>query len=245
MKKIFIPLLISFFIFPIAALAIDRTVCLNGGGTPDSGLCSCPNHSWWNGATCQCDDYYTGSKGVCTPSGQTSGSDCSSIICVPECDWAGTGTCSTVKKTAFYSASAGKCVCPTGYYSNEAPTQGSTSGTGSGTGTGTDTGTGTGTTTTGTTTITGPTTASTGVISNPITATSFTELVDAVIEWILNIAMVLAPLVLVYGGLTYITAAGDTSKMTQAKKIILYAVIGFILALLAKSLVDIFKEFGS
>jgi hypothetical protein len=86
----------------------------------------------------------------------------------------------------------------------------------------------------------GPTTG-TG-ITNPIDAETFSDLVDLVIEWILNIAMVLAPLVIVYGGFTYITAAGDTSKMNQAKQIILYAVIGFILALLAWSLVGIFQD---
>lgn len=84
--------------------------------------------------------------------------------------------------------------------------------------------------------------SSTGVISNPIDANSFAELVDMVVEWILDIAMVLAPLIIVYGGFTYITAAGDPAKMKTGKQIIIYAAIGFILALLASSLVGIFKD---
>lgn len=84
-------------------------------------------------------------------------------------------------------------------------------------------------------------TSSTGSITNPIDAETFGDLISMVVKWILNMAMVLAPLVIVYGGLTYMTAAGDTSKVNQAKQIILYAAIGLILALLAWSLIDILK----
>jgi len=83
---------------------------------------------------------------------------------------------------------------------------------------------------------------STATINNPIDSETFAELVQMVVDWILNIAMVLAPLVIVYGGFTYMTAAGDTGKITQAKNIILYAVLGFMLALLASSLVNVFKD---
>ena len=83
---------------------------------------------------------------------------------------------------------------------------------------------------------------STSSITNPIQAETFVQLVDMVVKWILDIAMVLAPLVIVYGGFTYMTAAGDTGKITQARNIILYAVLGFMLALLASSLVGVFKD---
>jgi len=83
---------------------------------------------------------------------------------------------------------------------------------------------------------------STSQITNPIGAETFVELVEMVVQWILNIAMVLAPLVIVYGGLTYMTAAGNTGKITQARNIILYAALGLLLALLAWSLVGVFKD---
>lgn len=101
--------------------------------------------------------------------------------------------------------------------------------------TGADTDTG------GTGTNTGGAGSSTGSITNPIDAETFGDLISMVVKWILDMAMVLAPLVIVYGGLTYMTAAGDTSKVNQAKQIILYAAIGLILALLAWSLIDILK----
>jgi hypothetical protein len=83
---------------------------------------------------------------------------------------------------------------------------------------------------------------STATINNPIGAETFVQLVEMVVQWILNIAMVLAPLVIVYGGLIYMTAAGDTGKITQARNIILYAALGLLLALLAWSLVGVFKD---
>ncbi len=86
------------------------------------------------------------------------------------------------------------------------------------------------------------TTGSTGVIDNPISLGSFADLINAVIKWIIDIALVLAPLIIVYGGFTYITAAGDTTKISKGKQIILYAVMGFILALLAESLVSVIKS---
>lgn len=87
-----------------------------------------------------------------------------------------------------------------------------------------------------------PTVTSTGTLVNPIKSESFAALIDAIVNWILNIALVLAPLVIVYGGFVYMTAVGDTNKVSQGKQIILYAVIGFIVALLAKSLINMFTK---
>jgi hypothetical protein len=79
-------------------------------------------------------------------------------------------------------------------------------------------------------------------IENPIKSESFTELLQAIIEWITDIAVVIAPLIIVYGGFLHITSAGDPAKSSQGKKAILYAAIGLLVALLAKSLIGILKE---
>ncbi|MFA5431843.1 MAG: hypothetical protein WC319_03105, partial [Candidatus Paceibacterota bacterium] len=76
----------------------------------------------------------------------------------------------------------------------------------------------------------------TGSIGNPIGSNTFAELVAAVVDWIIGIAMVLAPLVIVYGGFTCMTAMDDAGKLKTGKQIILYAILGFLLALIAKSL---------
>jgi len=79
-------------------------------------------------------------------------------------------------------------------------------------------------------------------IENPIKSESFTELLQAIIEWITDIAVVIAPLIIVYGGFLHITSAGDPAKSSQGKKVILYAAIGLLVALLAKSLIGILEE---
>jgi len=79
------------------------------------------------------------------------------------------------------------------------------------------------------------------LIPNPIPQENFEELVNAVLDWILNIALVLMPLLLVWGGMTFITAAGDPSKVETAKKIIFWTIVGFAVVLLSKSLIGVLQ----
>jgi len=58
--------------------------------------------------------------------------------------------------------------------------------------------------------------------------------VYTVTNWIFFIMTILAVLMIVYGGLTYITAAGDPAKAGKGKVILTYAVIGLAIALIAK-----------
>ena len=212
--------------------------CTNGR-VLSAGECVCPQaNQYWNGSSCV----------VTTHTDATTRNNCSAIVC-EALSYCSGSNCqgSTDREQGYYSDSLGKCVCPTGYYSNEAPTVGGSS-SGSGVTSGS---TGSGSSTISSTYTPGnvgggslslPTVTSTGVLTNPITSGSFADLLNRMIDWILNIALVLAPLVIVYGGFIYMTAAGDTSKVTQGKNIVLYAVIGFIVALLAKSLIGIFKD---
>lgn len=79
-------------------------------------------------------------------------------------------------------------------------------------------------------------------IENPIQSESFTELFEVITKWITDIALVIAPLIIVYGGFLHITSAGDPAKSSQGKKVILYAAIGLMIALLARSLISILEE---
>jgi len=80
-------------------------------------------------------------------------------------------------------------------------------------------------------------------IKDPIEATTFSELLDLFLEWIKNIALALAPLVIVYGGFLHITAAGKPEQSSQGKKVILYGAIGLMVVLLADSLLEVVKGF--
>jgi len=76
-------------------------------------------------------------------------------------------------------------------------------------------------------------------IENPLSAGSFEEIVDNIIDFIFKIAIVLAPLMILIGAFYIMTAGGDTNRVTTGKSIILYTLIGFAIILIAKGLVAV------
>lgn len=63
--------------------------------------------------------------------------------------------------------------------------------------------------------------------------TGFTDIVGRVLTWIFVLAGILAVVYLIYSGIQYITAGGDTEKATAARTGIIHAVIGIVIILLA------------
>jgi lysylphosphatidylglycerol synthetase-like protein (DUF2156 family) len=63
----------------------------------------------------------------------------------------------------------------------------------------------------------------------------------AVIGDIVNIALfiigAISVVMLIYGGITYSTSAGDSTKITKAKHTIMYAIVGLVVAILAYAIV--------
>jgi len=55
-----------------------------------------------------------------------------------------------------------------------------------------------------------------------------------VTNWVFYIMTVVAVLMIVFGGFTYLTAAGDPGKAGKGKSILMYAMIGLAIALIAK-----------
>jgi len=62
-----------------------------------------------------------------------------------------------------------------------------------------------------------------------------------VTNWIFYIMTLVAVLMIVFGGFTYITAAGDPAKAGKGKSILTYAVIGLAIALIAKLIPSLVK----
>lgn len=58
-----------------------------------------------------------------------------------------------------------------------------------------------------------------------------------IIQWVLGILALLAVLLVIYGGFTWMTAAGNEERVEKAKKVISAAVIGLIIVLLAWAIV--------
>ena len=61
-------------------------------------------------------------------------------------------------------------------------------------------------------------------------ATTFTQIATKVLEFFLSILGVIALIMLVIGGLAYLTAAGDENRAETGKKIVTYSIIGIAIA---------------
>jgi hypothetical protein len=69
-------------------------------------------------------------------------------------------------------------------------------------------------------------------ITNPggLPDDSASGIIGKIVLWLLGIISIIALAVLVYGGLMYILSFGDEKKAEKAKYIIMYAIIGVIVA---------------
>lgn len=56
------------------------------------------------------------------------------------------------------------------------------------------------------------------------------------IQWVIGIAGAISLIFIVYGGISYITSAGDPNKVQKAKSMILYALIGLAIVALAEAI---------
>ncbi len=68
--------------------------------------------------------------------------------------------------------------------------------------------------------------------------TSIRALVLRIVNWFLGFLGLLAVIMIIYGGVTYVTSAGNDEAIGNAKKIIMYALIGIIIILLSFALVN-------
>ena len=70
------------------------------------------------------------------------------------------------------------------------------------------------------------------------------DIVTTIINVMLFIAGALAVIMIIYGGIRYITAHGDEKQVKVAKDTIVYSVVGLIIAIIAYALVTfIFNRF--
>lgn len=76
---------------------------------------------------------------------------------------------------------------------------------------------------------------------NPLTYDTVEQITTSLLDNLQKIVALLAIVFIVIGGLMYIFSAGDDKKIETAKKIITAAIIGFVIVLIAPSLL---KEIG-
>jgi len=79
-------------------------------------------------------------------------------------------------------------------------------------------------------------------IDNPLSYNTLKELGNHIINFIFQISLAVAPLMIIIGGFYLVTASGDPEKIKTGKKIILYTLIGFLIILSAKGIVNLLTE---
>lgn len=81
-----------------------------------------------------------------------------------------------------------------------------------------------------------------GIGASTTASSSADEGVTGIIATIVNILSLIvgitAIIFIIFSGLKYITAAGDSAKISSAKSTLLYALVGLVVAALAKFMVD-------
>ncbi len=78
-----------------------------------------------------------------------------------------------------------------------------------------------------------------GKLQNPINFNSLRELVEAIVDIIIQIAVPIAALFLIYSGFLFVSARGNDDQLKTAKSIFLWTVVGIAVLLGAKILAGI------
>lgn len=77
---------------------------------------------------------------------------------------------------------------------------------------------------------------STAIASSNYSVSSF---IDKIIGYVFGIILVIAVLLILYAAFIYLTSAGDEDKVKEAKNYIIYAIIGIVIAFLARAIVGV------
>ena len=79
-----------------------------------------------------------------------------------------------------------------------------------------------------------------GVVPKPDNVPGdFNQSIKNTTDWILGFVGMIAVLMLIWGGINYLTSAGDEDKARTGKKTISYAIIGLVVAGIAYAIVDV------
>ena len=78
-------------------------------------------------------------------------------------------------------------------------------------------------------------------IEPPVVHPTLEDLIKAIIRFLRTLGIAIIPIVVIIGGYYIMTAGGDPQKVNTGKNIIIYALIGLGILLLADVLVDVIK----
>lgn len=79
-------------------------------------------------------------------------------------------------------------------------------------------------------------------IPNPLEAGDFGALVGSIINFLFNIGLVVAPIMIIIAGFILVTGGGDPKAFQRAKDLIIYTVAGLFLIMVAGGLINVVKD---
>ena len=71
-------------------------------------------------------------------------------------------------------------------------------------------------------------------LDNPLCTTSITQIINNVLNWLIVYSIPVLALMILIGGFQILTAKDSPDKITNGKKTIMYAVVGFTIILISK-----------
>ncbi|MDO8264781.1 MAG: pilin [Candidatus Parcubacteria bacterium] len=77
---------------------------------------------------------------------------------------------------------------------------------------------------------------------NPLQAGNFEEILSKVLNFIFVLAVAVAPIMIVYAGFLFMTAGGNSEKITKAKNLILWTVAGLGIILFSRVLASLVQS---
>lgn len=78
-------------------------------------------------------------------------------------------------------------------------------------------------------------------LANPLGDKDLTGIIQGVVNFIFKIALIVCPLIIIWGGFIYVTSGGNEEKTREGKRIITYAIVGLIIIILANGFVAMIK----
>jgi hypothetical protein len=77
---------------------------------------------------------------------------------------------------------------------------------------------------------------------NPLFCQDIPCVINAIINFTFYLGITIFTLMIIIGGIMYITSAGDPQKVSTAKRLLFWAVVGLAIILLAKGLISVIKN---
>jgi len=81
------------------------------------------------------------------------------------------------------------------------------------------------------------------VIENPFTKIkTVTDLIEAIIQFLKSLALAISVILVIYSGYLYITSAGNQKNIETAQKVLIWALVGIGVVLIASAITKIIED---